>query len=218
MRLRYVVKLNLLVYLLFLNLSNIINAEVIVFRPELFSEITNYNYTWYLKRTPVEFYDDKVASNCAEYNLLLSQEGIVDSTYNSMVKSEYLSCELLYLIGQEPVTLNSSEIQPNLGEVLANNLDLRSFYSSFYKNSDADKHTLATLDLSNVEYDGVQVKLVTDYWKYTLEVVAVIKEDNEEDWVIWLYDEALEGRYRDYSTLIAANIDVTQPILAKNYP
>ena len=170
--------------------------------PNILPEVSTYDATWRAERTPLAL-SAGAASSCANYARLQSS-GIRDETPNMMVASEYRICDVLAQMGQDvevkPLTEGGS-----YGEALATRLDLRSFGSSLGPQLEDDRYILTSLfDPSQLDIKSHGVAVGTSDWSYVLRVVLVgdIDRDGSVDWVVWLDDEARQGSYRAYQTLI----------------
>jgi len=78
---------------------------------------------------------------------------------------------------------------------------------------------LALYPKDNLTSDDTATLLETKDWIFRLEVVAVIPlNDNETpDWVIWVSDEAKQGSYYSYSTLVIYDPAAEEPLVATPY-
>lgn len=162
--------------------------------------------TWNKDRTPLEFSGGR-ATNCASYERLKSTD-LAESVTNQQVKSEYLICDVLSIVGKdlkpEAITLSDS-----YGEALASRLDLRSFPSSLGPRLDDDHYTLSRLfETSQLRREPWGVAVSSPAWSLILRVVLVgdIDHNGSIDWLIWLTDEALDGNYRGYDTLLIKDV------------
>lgn len=120
------------------------------------------------------------------------------------------------LLAKAPLLITSSEAQAidewptaeaaraSSGEALLSKLDLRTFPSSQNMLSDDQAHTLTALYPERALSGATTAKIDTEDWSLTLEVVAAARlNDNEaDDWIVWLTDEAKSGNYRNYRTLV----------------
>lgn len=184
--------------------------------PSVLPKVTSRESTWLEARTPIELSAGE-ASNCASYDRLKGT-GIVEDVTNQLVKSEYLICDLLGSVGE------NREVRPmavgkDYGDALASRLDLRSFPSSLGPRLDDDHHTLTGLfDARQLKLEPRGVTATTKDWSYVLRVVLVgdIDQSGGIDWLIWLTDEALDGNYRGYQSLVIK--DVAESGLLRAFP
>ena len=170
--------------------------------PSVLPAVSAHDATWAEARTPLAL-SAGTASSCADYARLESS-GIRDETPNMVVASEYRICDVLAQMGDDveakPLTEGGS-----YGEALATRLDLRSFASSLGPRLEDDRYTLTSLfDPSQLDIKSHGVAVGTSDWSYVLRVVLVgdVDKDGSVDWIVWLDDEAREGSYRAYQTLI----------------
>lgn len=168
-------------------------------------------------RSVLAFDNGQTATNCIEYISLLKESTISETVHNKLIKSEYLICDLIHLIDNNNIAINTSN--DTLGVLLATYLDLRSFPNSLSQMIDDSKVTLMSLAPEDIIIKGNSVKYETSDWVLFLEVVAVtdLNNNSKNDLIIWLSDEAMDGNYRSYETLIAYDVIKRQLIEAKVY-
>lgn len=176
-----------------------------VFNQDLLHVQRNYGESLDLPCSELQFADGSSATNCLEYHRLSSGQEIDESVHNQLVQSEYLVCDALKILAEATVVYEESAAGRGMGEKLSSKLDLRSFPSSLFRISDEEKHTLLALyPKDHIMSDDTVALLETKDWMFRLEVVAVIplNDNKTPDWVIWVSDEAKQGSYHSYSTLI----------------
>lgn len=169
------------------------------------------------KRTPIVFDTGEIAQTCSEYLHLIAGAALKEDTYNQVVKSEYLLCEVLAIIGNRKLSAGRQDV--TFGQALATRLDLRSFPSSLHQMLDKQKHSLNQLDEKAVKAESTAVIYETEDWHYRLDLVATLDVNNngKADWILWLINEAKSGSYRQYQTLIAHDVSATDLISAAPY-
>lgn len=182
--------------------------------PAILPEVSVRAATWNQPRTPLALAGGE-ASNCAEYDRLKSTR-IVEEVANQLVKSEYLICDVLDNV-RDNVPVEPMAAGRRFGEALARRLDLRSFPSSLGPRLDEAHHTLSALfhpRQLKIESRGVAVS--SDDWSYVLEVVLVgdIDQTGAADWLVWFSDEARNGNYRGYETLLVEDVTGEGPLRA----
>jgi len=189
-----------------------------ILNPSLLKAKINFQQSWNKKRSKLEFGSHDTAENCAEYTKLVSRHKPIESTNNQLIKSEYLVCDVLKILSDKQVKTNKSLL--DLGTKLSEKLDLRSFPSSLFRVSDETKHTLKSIGTESVTSIGTTSTMETEDWIFRLEVVAItdINGNNKPDWIIWFSDEAKQGNYRSYSTLVAYDVLGDKKITAMIYP
>jgi len=94
----------------------------------------------------------------------------------------------------------TSKQKTSYGELLSSTLDLSSFSSSINQEAKAYGKTLQKLDPQNLKVSNYTITRETDNWTYNIEVIAV--SDLNNDLILWLYDQAKNGNYHAYSTLV----------------
>lgn len=191
-----------------------------IFNRDLSAAYQHRDKTLSKTRTELLFDGGSTANNCSKYLALSHGHKPDESVLNQMVKSEYLVCDALNLL---PVAMNltyQDASHSDYGKQLAAKLDLRSFPSSLRQMSDADKHTLNSLFPGQVNAKENIAILGTDEWTFRLEVVvsALLDDNKQADWIVWLSDEAKTGNYRAYTTLIIYNSGDRVTFNATTYP
>lgn len=191
-----------------------------IFNRNLFSAYQHRAKTLSKTRTELLFDNGSTANDCSSYLALSHGHELDESVNNQSVKSEYLVCDALNLLSGAMNLAYRDANRTDYGKQLAAKLDLRSFPSSLYQMSNADKHTLNSLFPRQVNTKGNTAILKTNDWTFKLEVVASALLDNNKqaDWIVWLSDEANTGNYRAYTTLIIYNPGDRDSINAKTYP
>ena len=76
---------------------------------------------------------------------------------------------------------------------------------------DEKKFSLKQLGANAVKTEATSASYETTDWHYRLEWVATLDANNngKADWVLWLADEAKDGNYRQYQTLVIYDVSVT---------
>lgn len=154
-------------------------------------------------RSELLFDNNKLAHNCTSYLELSKNSTLVESVNNMMVKSEYLICDAMEILSRSK-HINGPRLNSRHGEKLARNLDLRSFPSSLFRAADETNHTLYSLFSAEVDANENVALYDSSDWLLRVEVAAeaYINENEFKDWIVWVSDEAKNGNYRSYSTLI----------------
>ncbi len=177
----------------------------------------------HLDRSDLQFANGEVARNCLEYNKLLKDQAIGESVNNQLVKSEYLSCDALVVLQPETDTLcPAAKIdRQSIGEALSTRLDLRSFPSSLFMKSNTEKRTLDALyPAHSLTSHDAATQLETGSWLFHMQTVAIADANGNgiPDWVIWVTDEAKQGNYRSYFTLIIYDPTAAGRLAATPFP
>ncbi|MCG8427990.1 MAG: hypothetical protein MI754_11590 [Chromatiales bacterium] len=180
----------------------------------------DFNNSFKKARTPLSYSGGHTASNCETYFDLAPKHDIEETVHNQAVKSEYLICDALKILSDSYGAPDKRIDFSSMGELLLSQLDLRSFSSSLYRAADENTHTLQSLFPQSSSATGPITRFDSEDWAFTLEVVAVanMNDNSAPDWIVWVLDEAKEGNYRGYSTLIIYDPEQQEPLKATTYP
>jgi hypothetical protein len=191
---------------------------IMVYDDTLVPLLQDYTGAINQKRATLEFATGEKAGDCASYIQMSKTTSLKEDVNNQLVKSEYLVCDVLALIGKRG--FNAGGKGAEFGKVLATRLDLRSYPSSLAQMVDDNKNTLAQLDAKLLITKPAAVIYETTEWHYQLKLVAVSDLNNnaKPDWLIWLADETKNGNYRNYQTLVAYDVADHGLIVAVPYP
>lgn len=172
------------------------------------------------QRSALVFENGNVASTCNAYLHQSAQSTLIESTSNALAKSEYLICDGLRLLGESLPAKNSMRSESERAAELVRRLDMRSFPSSLRMRADGASYTLAQIVPDQVETDGNAVQVSLDGAFLRLEVVAEVRVDSnaDNDWIVWLVDEATDGNYRNYQTLIIPDVARNPVLQASAFP
>lgn len=152
-----------------------------------------------------------VANNCAQYSNLLSTSAPDESTRSAEIRSEYLVCDALRMVGTQPFIVTQAALPANAVKALYERLDLRTFPSSLRNRADGPTHTPKTLlGLGKVTMNRDTVEIETDTQFFSLKIVGVVSrpateagsERLQKEWIVWVGDELKDGNYKSYRTLI----------------
>ena len=191
--------------------------EGVAYNVEVIKALQQHEATLKQKRTELQFDSGASAQTCEDYLRLSATETLKEDVANQLVKSEYLVCDVLALVGKKK--LGSGHPDGNFGQVLAERVDLRSFPSSLHQMLDEKKFSLKQLGTNAVKKDARAASYDTQDWHYRLELVATLDVNNngKADWVVWLADEAKDGNYRQYQTLVIHDVSKTGLLNAVPY-
>jgi hypothetical protein len=162
-------------------------------------------------RTALPFDNGGVANNCAQYSNLLSTSAPDESTRSAEIRSEYLVCDALRMVGTQPFIVTQAALPANAVKALYERLDLRTFPSSLRNRADGPTHTPKTLlGLGKVTMNRDTVEIETDTQFFSLKIVGVVSrpateagsERLQKEWIVWVGDELKDGNYKSYRTLI----------------
>lgn len=186
-----------------------------IFNGLLHDAYDHYDRAMAVRRPPLRFVTGQTVHSCKEYLARRPGAKIGAAVNNRVVAQDYLVCDALALLrGAGPPA--AAGYRPNsYGQELLRRLDLRGFRSSLRPLLDDSHATLGGLlgAVATVERYAVTVK--TADWSYRFEVVADIESaTGQHDWLVWLSDEAKDGNYRDYQTLVVANPLPVGPLVA----
>lgn len=175
-----------------------------IFDKDLAEAYAHVDQSFDENRSPLAFEGGGLATNCRSYLDKATKFRVDEAIDNQLIKSEYLVCDALKLLAGSSPAQDGKPARDTGGRALLEKLDLRTFPSSQSILSDDKSHTLAALYPNRASASGNAVKLDTDDWSLTLEIVAVARlDDNDlDDWIVWLTDESKTGNYRNYQTLV----------------
>jgi hypothetical protein len=181
-------------------------TAVDVFAPALRAATAAREQTLRSARTGLRFDDGTQVTNCETY-LAAKGTGAAPSeeVANQLVVSEYLVCDALNALSR--ASAPKSKAATDRGRQLAERLDLRTFASSLGPRLDDAAHTVATLG-DPVSIEDNEVIKEDESWAFRLEVIAEsdFNGDTKPDWLVWLSDEARDGSYRGYQTLLVSDV------------
>ena len=181
-------------------------SKGLVLNDVLKKEQETYNETWRKHRSEIEFQSGVSVRNCADYVREVKRSHLSESVNNQLVKSEYLRCEVLDLVGE--TFIGDEEVDRDYGELIAERLDLRSFPSSMFQIASDEKFTLRAVFPDDTQTKRNGVIYESDDWVFGLDLVAVVDVDDNGllDWIMWLADESKEGNYHSYTTLVSFDV------------
>lgn len=195
----------LIVSLAVCDASNDVSKPAMVYKAEAILALKNRQDTYNKRRVAIEFESGTKVETCGAYIQLVGETILKEDVNNQISKSEYLICDLLAIVGNKKIEEGGNT---GYGERLATGLDLRSFPSSLFQSLDENKYTLTHFGATELQVGNVFVIYETPDWRYKVEVIASldINHNDKADWVIWLSDEAKNGNYRQYETIIAYDV------------
>lgn len=196
-------------------LTNLPNAYI--FDKTLKDDYENLKHSLNRKRIAIKFTNGTTVNNCIDYLTQIKISEISDGVNNKIHHNEYLTCEALDLVKSHNITPLAKD--QFYGRKLSDNLILTSYPSSINQESEVYGETLQKLDPTNLKIGDYFVIRETDDWTYSLRIVASadLNNDNIDDLIIWLYDQAKDGNYHAYSTLIVPLYNNNQPLVATPY-
>ncbi len=192
-------------------------ADAYIYNKSLIVDYQNLDISLKKKRIGIMFTSGKNINNCTDYLTEIKKSDISDGINNTIHHSEYLTCETLDLLMSHN-TITSTQKIP-YGDLLSSSLDLSSFPSSINQESQVYGKTLQKLDPKNLKISNYTVTRETDDWIYTIEVIAAsdLNNDGTNDLILWLYDQAKNGNYHTYTTLIVPIYNNEELLLAIPY-
>jgi hypothetical protein len=169
-------------------------------RPDIAAQVAEHDKTWLKTRTPLTLSDNSTVTNCAQF----FDKGVraSESVMSQMVTSEYLICDLLALLKSSDRV--STQPFTGTGKALYTHIDIRSLPTSLSQLADAEKFVFSSINDIPVIVTDNSVISDTEDWFFKLEVVAVadLNKNRKYDWIFWMTDEAKDGNYRAYKTLV----------------
>ena len=185
-----------------------------VFNTDVASSLNNFKQSFNSKRAEIQFVSGVKVNNCEAYSKEIIKSKISEGVNNQIVKSEYLLCDVLQLLGNK----SYSVVKPNLNisNMIANRLDLRSFPSSLGPRLDDNSYTIKSIAGNDLVVKADSVMYETPDWYFKLELVATgdVNANKKEDWILWVTDESKSGNYRSYQTLVLYDVDASKNIIA----
>lgn len=177
-------------------------SSAYIFNKSLIADYQSLNKSLKKKRIEISFKSGKIVNNCVDYLAEMKKSDIFDGVNNTIHHSEYLACEALDLLKSRNII--TSKQKASYGELLSSRLGLSSFPSSINQEAQVYGETLQKLDPKNLKIGNYTVARETDDWIYSIEVIAIsdLNNDGTNDLVLWLYDQAKDGNYHAYSTLV----------------
>ena len=211
-------KLNILVLFSAITLfscgaENDTSNNIHVFNTLVASSLNNFKQSFNAKRTELEFISGVKVNNCDDYSKEVKKSKISEGVNNQIAKSEYLLCDVLGLLGNKSHSVMKADIY--MSNVIANNLDLRSFSSSLGPRLDEKSYTLKSVAGSNLLIKENNIIYETEGWYYKIELIATadINSNKKEDWILWVTDESKSGNYRSYQTIVLYDIDTAKRVV-----
>lgn len=190
-----------------------ISITTSVFNADVASSLKNFKQSISSKRAEIEFISGVKVNSCDAYLNEVKKSKISEGINNKIAKSEYLLCDVLGVLGNKSYSVMKSD--PNMSNVIANKLDLRSFPSSLGPRIDSKSHTIKSIAGNDLVVKDNSVIYETPDWNLKFELVATadINVNKKEDWVLWVIDESKSGNYRSYQTLVLYDVDTSKNIL-----
>ncbi|MCQ8895145.1 hypothetical protein NQT62_01675 [Limnobacter humi] len=148
------------------------------------------------QRTPLQFTNGQTVSNCRDY--LKQNSDVLETSFNFMVRSEYMDCEALRLNKVYPV--KTLMTLPGIAESICSALDLHSFRHSLRPRLLDNQVTLNDLtdgklskDINSCTYDDSDT-----YFNLSAVLFVKTPTGQEKLWVE-MVDEIRTGTYRTYT-------------------
>ena len=177
-------------------------SNTYIFNKSLIADYQDVDKSLKKKRTEIRFTSGKIVNNCTDYLAEIKTSDIFDGINNTIHHSEYLVCEVFDLLKSYSIMTSKQKI--SYGELLSSTLDLSSFPSSINQEAKVYGKVLQKLDPKNLKVGNYTITRETDGWTYNIEVIAAsdLNNDGTNDLILWLHDQAKDGNYHVYSTLI----------------
>jgi len=177
-------------------------SNAYIFNKSLIADYQHLDRSFKKKRIEIRFTSGKIVNNCMDYLAEIKKSTIFDGINNTIHHSEYLACEAFDLLKSHSII--TSKQKALYGELLSSTLDLSSFPSSINQEAKVYGKTLQKLDPKNLNISNYTVTREADDWIYRIEVIAAsdLNNDGTNDLILWLHDQAKDGNYHAYSTLV----------------
>lgn len=174
--------------------------DALLTKPEIAKQLADQDETWRKMRARLTLNDNSVVSNCDQY--AKKRVGVSEELMPRLASSEYLICDVITLLRNSirVITLPLTGV----GKELHTHLDIRSLPTSLSQLADEKTFILSSITDIPARVTDNSIISDTEDWFFKLEVIAVadIDKDKKQDWIIWMTDEAKDGNYRAYKTLI----------------
>ena len=175
---------------------------ITVFDPDLAAAFERRETTLATPRPAIRFQDGFVADSCNAYLEHREASDVSETVDNQLIKSEYVVCELLALIGSNEVTYSSYSKDREIADKLKSGLDLTAFPSSLAQIVSEDHQFPTSLEALEFKLETLPagLRISRDQQSLSITVVAAgdVDGDGRTDWIVTLSDEILEATYRDY--------------------
>ncbi len=183
-----------------------VSDKVVILSRSWFETLNNAEQETVKQRPALKLMDGKTASNCQEY--LNRTAPVAETQLNFSRESEYLTCDLIKLVGKQPLKyLDTAHLPTHYGAELQQRLLLRSFPSSFGPRID---RTTTAAQLSNPAPEGKPQGLRIDnedqYFDIHVLAVGDFNHNGVKDWVLQVTDQFHDGTYNTVSGLILYDV------------
>ncbi|MYL25945.1 MULTISPECIES: hypothetical protein [Halomonadaceae] len=144
---------------------------------------------------------------------------LAEGVDNRTVAGDYLLCASVAALNQSEEAGGIQYSPESYGKQLMDRLDLRCFPSSLGPRVTDKQYTLADLESEAVHHSRYRVGFDSKNWHFALEVVAAtdLNDNGQDDWLLWLVDEAKTGNYRNYDLLVAYDVEGSGSIQAEPF-
>lgn len=174
--------------------------DAILPKPEIAAQVAEHNKAWLKTRAPLMLNDNSTVTSCAQF--FEKHAGVSESVMAQMAASEYLICDVIALLKNSERV--STQPLTGTGKALYTHIDIRSLPTSLSQLADTEKFVFSSINDIPVAITDNSVISDTEDWFFKLEVVAIsdLNKNKQQDWIIWMTDEAKDGNYRAYKTLV----------------
>lgn len=179
-----------------------------IFDEKLANAYKNYEISATEKKNEIAFESGAKAKNCSEYWREKEKSSIKEDIANMLYQSEYLICDALQILKKadmkyDNIVQNSSA--DKFVQEIYSRLDLTSFPSSLAQTETSDSLTFGNAKeklQGKIEKNAINSN--TKDWNFVLTIAAAadLNKNGKEDLLVWVTDEAKEGNYRAYSTIL----------------
>lgn len=156
------------------------------------------------ERLPLFFENGEEVTRCVDYLDKSKTLGLEETITNQTSKSEYLVCDALAIVESSSPIAEAGN-KNDILKAIANSLDFRAFPNSMSRMADDSAFTMAAMfESSSLSIDDDTLRYTAEDWVLSLQLLAVrdVNNNGSPDWIVWIADEAMDGVYRGYGTLV----------------
>lgn len=195
------------------------DPAVTVLNPALGSSMAGYAAAMAAPRAPMSYASGATVASCREYLAVPDRRDIAPLPDNSVASLDYVTCDSLAVL-RDALPVAYGALPGDIGEALANRLDLRSFRSSRHQQTTDQAYTLQAIASAPLKIRRHTAELDTPDWYFKLEVVAVadIDHSGQPDWLIWVVDQSRKGTYLAVQPLLVRDPGMDAELVATPLP
>lgn len=188
-------------------------TQTIIFDEKLSSAYKNYDTSAAEKRKEIVFESGAKAGNCQEYWREKEKSTVKEDVANMLYRSEYLMCDALQILKKAEAKnefANQTDVSANYAKEIYSRLDLTSFPSSMSQQMTGKEVSFEQQkDKFSAKIENNSIVSDTKDWHFAVNIAAAadVNKNGKQDLIVWVIDEAKEGNYRSYSTLLIYDVE-----------